>query len=102
MTHNFQDIVEGVTSRKYQFWPGERSCMITEVLGYPHRRGVHVFLAGGDLEEILDMEKSLSVWAKTVGADHMSLTGRKGWVKALKDAGWGHPMTVLTKEIDDG
>lgn len=99
VTHTFQNIVEGVERGQFQFWPGERSCMITEVSEYPNRRGVHVFLAGGDLDEILEMEKSLTIWAKHIKADHLSLAGRKGWVKALKDAGWGHPLTTLIKEI---
>jgi hypothetical protein len=98
-THKFQDIVEGVTKNQYQFWPGDHSCMITELVAYPEARGVHVFLAGGDLEEILEMEKSLTIWAKSIGADHLSLSGRPGWVKALKAAGWGHPLTSLSKEI---
>jgi hypothetical protein len=102
VTHTFQDIVEGVTRGQYQFWPGERSCMVTELIIYPQRKGVNVFLAGGDLDEILEMEKDLTEWAKIIGADHLSLTGRTGWTRALKEAGWGHPMVCLTKEITDG
>ena len=101
-THTFQDIVEGVTEGRFMFWPGERSCMITELISYPKRRGVHVFLAGGELEEILEMEKDLTKWAKSIGADHISLSGRAGWTRALKSAGWGHPLTTLTKELNDG
>ena len=86
-THTFEDIVEGVSKGLFRFWPGEQSCMITELITYPKRRGVHVFLAGGDLDEILEMEKDLTQWAKSIGADHMSLSGRAGWTRVLKDAG---------------
>ena len=98
-THTFEDIVEGVTQGRYFFWPGDASCMITEIIYYPRRKGVHVFLAGGDLEELIEMQKSLSKWAKEMGADHLTLTGRKGWERALRDEGWKHPHTTLTKEI---
>lgn len=36
-THGFEDIVEGVDRGRYQFWPGIRSVIITELLAFPRQ-----------------------------------------------------------------
>lgn len=100
-THTFNDIVDGIEAKKFQAWPGMRSILISEILAYPRKKGVHIFLAGGDLDELIDMQEDVATWAKAIGADHLSLCGRRGWKKALTDRGWGHEMMALTRELND-
>ena len=47
-THDFVDIVDGVISGHMQLWSGERGCCVTEILVYPNKKILHVFLAGGE------------------------------------------------------
>lgn len=98
-THNFNDIKAGVHSLRYQFWNAERGCAVTEIVDFPRKRVLHVFLAGGDLDQILDMESSAVEFAKKHGCEGMTLAGRKGWTRALKDYNWKEAFTVLAKEL---
>lgn len=45
-THSFDDIVNGVASQDYQFWPMEESFLVTEICSYPKLRSLHIFWRG--------------------------------------------------------
>lgn len=95
-THVFMDIVEGIEQGKFQFWPGKRSVLITEIITYAQRKGVHAFLAGGDLQEIMGTHQMIRDFAKTVGADHFSITGRPGWSRVMRTLGENPKVLSLT------
>lgn len=98
-THSFDDIVNGVASQDMQFWPMEKSCLVTEIVTYPNSRALHVFLAAGDLNEIKDIDDTLANFGKQLNAQVISLSGRKGWTKALKDIGYEVAHVTMYKEI---
>jgi hypothetical protein len=80
-----------------QLHPLEKSCIITEVVDYPSLTVCRIWLAGGDLDELVEAEKSIAVWAKAQGCDAMEINGRKGWQRQLKD--YTATSVVLTKEL---
>lgn len=82
-THTLQDLREATLAGRMQLWPGERSALLTEIIRYPRRTGCHVAFAGGDLEELRKMADTVEAWAKSVGCDHITVSGRAGWVRAL-------------------
>jgi hypothetical protein len=97
-THLLVDVWKAIEDGLMQFWPGERSVVVTEVTVYPRMKVVGLFLAGGDLSEILeDMLPCIERWAVAHGASRITGAGRKGWAKVMSDytAEW----TVLRKEI---
>jgi hypothetical protein len=98
-THDFADIVRGVMSGHMQLWQGESGCAVTEITVYPKRKILHVFLAGGDMEQILDFEESAETFAKLNGCDALSLAGRKGWLRVHKDRGWKEAHVTMIKEF---
>lgn len=98
-THSFQDIVNGVASQDMQFWPMDKSCLVTEIVTYPNARALHIFLAAGDLEEIKDIDETLLMFGKQLNAQFISLSGRRGWVKALKDLDYQTAHVTMFKEI---
>ena len=98
-THGFNDIVNGVADQNMQFWPMERSCLVTEVITYPNTRALHIFLAGGDLDEIRSIDETLMVFAKEANCEIISLSGRKGWVKALADLDYHLAHVTMFKEV---
>ena len=59
-THDFVDIVDKVMSGHMQLWSGANGCAVTEILVYPNKKILHVFLAGGDqghgIQQITDNE----------------------------------------------
>jgi len=98
-THGFVDVVEGVLSGHMQLWSSEKGCAVTEIVVYPNKKVLHVFLAGGKLEHITDMQEDAVKWAKDKGCKGMQLNGRAGWKKALRDTGWREQLTTLIKEF---
>lgn len=100
-THDYVHIVNGVLSGNLHLWPAENSALVTEFHNFPNKRYLHVFLAGGDLEEIRLLDKDLEAFAKQCGCAGISLNGRPGWVKALTDLGYGaKKLHYVTKEFE--
>ena len=98
-THSFKDIVDGVLSGHMQLWAGEKGCAVTEIVVYPNKKVLHVFLAGGKLQQIEDMHDDAVKWGKAQGCEGMTLSGRKGWTKILDKKGWQPHQIVLAKEF---
>jgi hypothetical protein len=98
-THTIQDIWDGIVTGNFQFWPGEKSAVVTEIQIYPQSKVMHIFLAGGNLEELLEMEKSVRAYATTIGCNSMSISGRRGWVKIFESDGWQEVCTTIAKEL---
>jgi len=82
-----------------QFWPAPRGCAVTEIIKYPQKKVLHIFLAGGDMDQILDMDSSAVEFAKMNGCTGMSIAGRRGWKRVLKNKGYEETFTVLGKDI---
>jgi hypothetical protein len=99
-THTIEDVKAGVAARRYHFWPGKNAAAITEVFNFPRQRVFNVFLAGGDLNEILtEMEPDFCSFAEFLGCSSIVMTGRRGWEKVLKPLGWHPTAVVLAKEL---
>ena len=98
-THDYMNIVDGVLSGHMQLWMGDAGCAVTEIIVYPKRKILHVFLAAGDMEQILDFEESAIEFGKMNGCDGMSIAGRPGWQKILGKRGWNMAFVNLSKEI---
>ena len=100
-THTFEDVVAGIVSGRMQFWPAERGCAVTEIVVYPRKRVLHVFLAGGEMDQILDMIGDATEWSKGQGCTSMTIAGRHGWQRVLAKHGYRAVMTVLEKEYEE-
>ena len=98
-THDFDDIVRMVKANILQFWPAADACAITEVIEYPKKKVLHIFLAGGNMDTIVDMNESAEYFAKLNGCTGMSIAGRKGWSKVLSKKGYKEAFTTLGKDI---
>ena len=102
-THEFKDIVDGIISGNMQLWLGANGCAVTEIVVYPNKKVLHVFLAGGDkglgIEQITDMHDDAIEFGKQQGCVGMTVTGRKGWKKVLQSRGWSEQFTTLLKEF---
>ena len=82
-----------------QFWPADNSCLVTEIVVYPQKKVLNVFLGGGELDEILGMHADVIAWAKGQGCEAITISGREGWKRALKSHGWKPLHVTMTKEI---
>jgi hypothetical protein len=71
-----------------QLWQGPRGAAVTLITDFPQKRVLHVLLAGGDMQQIIDFQESAAAWGKSHGCTQMTLSGRLGWQRALKNHGW--------------
>ena len=99
-THNFTDIAQGIAEHRLQLWPAPNGCLVTEVLDYPRKRVLNVFLGGGDMAQLLDMADDVTAWAKAVGCTGLTIHGRKGWERVFARRGWKPLHICLSKGID--
>jgi len=91
------DVLKGVLAGDFHFWPGQRSAAVGEVVEHPRRRDYHVFLAGGDLSELLSMERSAAAFARALGCDRITIHGRKGWARVFPE--YRPVYLALAKEL---
>ena len=96
-THSLLHVVDAIKDGSAQFFPLENSVIVTEIVDYPKRAVCRIWLAGGEMDELIEAEKSIVEWAKSHGCDGMEIIGRKGWERQLKD--YKPASTVLIKEI---
>lgn len=93
-THTFDDICAMVLTGRIRFWALPNSFMLTEVLEYPRAKHYHMFLVGGDLQEIKAQLAPVTAAAHEAGCVALTGAGRIGWGKALADQGWKHAYTT--------
>jgi len=99
-THSPADILAGIQSGRYQWWPGLESFVVTEIMDYPLKRVCHVFLAGGKLEEIRNIRTWVEEWARSVGCTAATIYGRAGWERELQGEGWHRTAVCLEKALE--
>jgi hypothetical protein len=98
-THEFEDIVHALIEGRMQFWPAPEGCAITEILCYPRKKVLHVFLAGGEMDQLIDMIEGAAAWGRGQGCSGMTMAGRLGWERVLNKSGWKRSMVVMERGI---
>ena len=98
-THEVEDVLEGIRSGRMQLWPAKRGCAVTEIIEFPRKRVLHVFLAAGEMDQILDMLESAKEWGRQQGCTGFTIAGRKGWKRVLAKHGFVETMTLLEARI---
>jgi hypothetical protein len=94
-----EDVAAAVEAGEMGLLAGERSALVFEVAPFPRLRALNVVFAGGDLDEIRAMDPALVAIARGHGCSRIYLTGRLGWLRALKDLGYGAVAAMASKEI---
>jgi hypothetical protein len=98
-THLFEDIEAGILSGKMQLWSGPNCAAVTEVIEYPRKKVLHIFLAGGDMAGLLDMMDSAEAWGRTQGCTSLTLSGRRGWSRVLDPHGFKPVLIVMERDF---
>lgn len=71
------------------------SAMVTWVTDYPSSRVMSVPYAGGNLSQILKCAPAIREYAEFAKCDYIDVTGRRGWVRALKLQGFREVQTTV-------
>ena len=91
------EIRDGVWGGWFQFWPADDGVMVSEVILSPRLRGLHVIAAGGTLRAIRELLPAVEAFARQAGANVGGATGRKGWIRYLRQFGYA-PSKLTTVE----
>ena len=95
-THSVDDVLQMVEDGKAQLHVGNRCAVVTQEMDFPAGRQLHYWLAGGDLEELQEIEKRVSENARKNGCTQASIIGRRGWGRSL---GFDEMATVMARKL---
>jgi hypothetical protein len=101
-THTIEDVEIGISNGIYVFWPASKSAAVTEIHVFPRAKHMHIFLAGGDLDELRGMVPMWQSWARFNDCSKVTLCGRRGWERALKEQGWKAANVYLVIPAGEG
>ena len=99
-THDFEHIADGIYRGTMQLWPAPKGCLVTEIVVYPKKKVLNVFLGDGELEQLADMHEDVIRFGKAHGCTAASISGREGWKRAFAKYGWTPKSVTLIKEFD--
>lgn len=100
-THEMNDIALMILQGRARLWTTENSFCIVEKVVYPRQVNYHIFLGGGDLDELRGLHEDVIAAARADGATALTLTGRRGWTKALIDWGWQEVYATMRLDLED-
>ncbi|MEW5685779.1 MAG: hypothetical protein AB1942_12750 [Pseudomonadota bacterium] len=99
-THGLADVVGMIGRGEAQFWPGEAAAMVTVVEEDPGERRLLIWLAGGDLDELVRrLRPAAEAWARARGCRRVLVIGRAGWERALAPEGYAPLARIIAKEL---
>lgn len=85
---SLQDYKDKIDSGEYLLWIGREGTVVVilEVSDYHNGKECDILsIAGDGIKDWIKELGEIEEWAKRAGCNRMYLTGRKGWIKVLKD-----------------
>jgi len=98
-THGFEDVRNAVSTGAMQIWPAAKGVAITEIVNYPRKRVLHIFLAAGEMDQLTDMIDAAVNWGRSQGCTGLTMAGRLGWRRVLVKHGFQERLTVMERAI---
>lgn len=98
-THTPVDLADAIKEGRMQAWQNGQSVVVTEVLGFPQKNVLNVFLAVGSLDEIMALQPKIEEFGRLHKCSHLMMHGRKGWEKVLPKYGWAHARVNLERPL---
>lgn len=98
-THTVEDLLLEVLSGNAKMWETENSIIIASILEFPQKRVLEMWVAAGELNEILEAAEKVYQWGRDHGCTLAVISGRKGWTKPLASHGWEPVRMDFTKEL---
>lgn len=102
-THDLFSVEQDVLSGRAQLWvsDGGNAAVVTEIV--QHDLGpvtLHFWLAGGHIDGVMAIHDYVTSLAKEeLGAEAVTLTGRRGWVRQLRAQGWRETAVLMHREL---
>lgn len=99
-THTREDIASGIKDGRYIYLGDDACCIVLEIVQFPQCRKLHVFLAAGDLDRILDayLPKMVEI-ARDSGCSSITNISRKGFLRHLPRYGFRAKSVAFELEL---
>ena len=88
-----EDIETALEKGQYQLFQKNKSAAVTA----PIKNSLRVGLAGGDLKDLIEIEKDIEEFARSRYFNCIDILGREGWEKVLP--GYEKKAVLLRKDI---
>lgn len=98
-THSIADVFASVDKGTAQLWLDGDAVIVTEINCAPNEKELHFWLAAGPLDEVIALSEKLVGWGRLSGCTVATLTGRRGWTKALKPNGWEPQSVTMARRL---
>lgn len=99
-TETFDSVCVRTLSGKIVMHELPNSVLLCEPSKHEGVPSYHVYIAAGDLQEILDFQRdALPAIAKSKGCGFLSFSGRLGWQKVLKNEGWYALRVTMIRDL---
>lgn len=94
-------IDELIAEGRAQFWATEHAALVTWINEYPGGAVAVEALAGcGSKADIIHkLGPRVEQWARSLGATHLKVSGRRGWTRQMKPHGWRHFQDIVIKDL---
>ena len=96
-TYTIDDVKREIDANRAELWWLGSAAVVTQIMQYPAKRCLRVWLAGGDLDTIKRAAPALDDIARELGCSRIEIEGRKGWERALD--GYDTQRLVLSKDV---
>jgi hypothetical protein len=81
-THTRQDILDGIKQGRFQYFGDDECCVVTEIIQYPQKRVLHLFIAAGKLDRLFEIYlPQVKQFARENGCTSLTSVSRKGFLK---------------------
>lgn len=98
-THTIDEVEERLEAGYAQLFVSDNSAMVVELPRINGELAAHIWLAGGDMEELLELEEHMTEWSKQQGCKYVTINGRLGWERVLRDRGYNRIKVTLKKDL---
>jgi hypothetical protein len=97
-THSWEDFREELRDGRAQLFLSDHGVWVAQVVNFPRKRLLNVWLLAGELPEVMDLQKDVEAYARDMGcSDIVAPHVRFGLKDILKKTGWqvkGYNMSL--------
>lgn len=99
-THTLADVEAMIRAREARLWAGRRAALVTCIEHHPHAKVLLLWLAGGDLTELVDeLRPAAEAYGRAEGCATVIIVGRAGWTRALAPHAYRETARLLEKPL---
>jgi hypothetical protein len=97
--HSIEQLIVEVVRGSMQCFHSENAVVFTQIEARGPTRILNVYLAAGDLDEVLALQPQFMALGRAEGCTRVLMHGRLGWRRILPKHGWAEKYTTWEREL---